>query len=36
QYQICATTPMPQATQITLTSTQATDDAIQAVKAKNS
>ncbi len=36
QYQICATTPLPQATQITLTSPQAMDDAIQAVKAKNS
>ncbi|EGZ3875656.1 hypothetical protein AIB06_002237 [Salmonella enterica subsp. enterica serovar Elokate] len=36
QYQICATTPLPQATQITLTSPQATDEAIQAVKAKNS
>lgn len=36
QYQICATTPKTQATQITLTSTLATDDTIQAVKAKNS
>lgn len=36
QYQICATTPLPQATLITLTSPQAMDDAIQAVKAKNS
>ncbi|EDS6428080.1 hypothetical protein XS46_003670, partial [Salmonella enterica subsp. enterica] len=36
QYQICATTPKTQATQITLTSTLATDDAIQAVKVKNS
>lgn len=36
QYQICATTLKTQATQITLTSTLATDDAIQAVKAKNS
>lgn len=36
QYQICATTSLPQATQITLTSPQAMDDAIQAVKAKNS
>ncbi|EBV2939840.1 hypothetical protein DOA88_00475 [Salmonella enterica subsp. enterica serovar Woodhull] len=36
QYQICARTPIPQATQITLTSPQAMDDAIQAVKAKNS
>ncbi|EKC9114110.1 exotoxin [Salmonella enterica] len=36
QYQICARTPLPQATLITLTSPQAMDDAIQAVKAKNS
>ncbi|EAO5659789.1 hypothetical protein GQT80_000776 [Salmonella enterica] len=36
QYQICVTTPLPQATQITLISPQAMDDAIQAVKAKNS
>ncbi|ECF4500992.1 hypothetical protein FDO45_15590 [Salmonella enterica subsp. enterica serovar Javiana] len=36
QYQICATTPKTQATQSTLTSTLATDDTIQAVKAKNS
>ncbi len=36
QYQICARTPIPQATQITLTSPQAMDDSIQAVKAKNS
>ncbi|EBX9477649.1 hypothetical protein DUA64_04555 [Salmonella enterica subsp. enterica serovar Abony] len=36
QFQICSTTPLPQATQITLTSTQATDGTIQAVKAKNS
>ncbi|EHN3212131.1 hypothetical protein KIQ98_003965 [Salmonella enterica] len=36
QYQICVTTPLLQATQITLISPQAMDDAIQAVKAKNS
>ncbi len=36
QYQICAATPQPLAGRITLTSPQAMDDAIQAVKAKNS
>uniref|UniRef100_UPI00398C4E39 hypothetical protein n=1 Tax=Salmonella enterica TaxID=28901 RepID=UPI00398C4E39 len=35
QYQICATTPLPPATQITLTSPQAMDDAIQPAKATN-